>query len=226
MDNRILILDTETTNQTTPKIVDVAWVEVDENLKIIDEFESLVDPEEPISFASSGIHGIVDADVADAPTIEELFTLVLPEPPKDIILIAHNSAFDFDRVKDCLDIAAQFCTLRAVRRLYPDLENHQLSTLKYALNLRKDQTAHRAMADVLVTYDLMVRMVADFGGSLLEFIKEFEKPFLLEKISFGKHQGEKFADVPSGYLKWILGANFDVDTVFTAETVLKARGQL
>jgi len=222
---RYLVLDTETTNQVTPKVVDVGWVEIDENLQVIDSFESLVDPEESISFASSGIHGIVDADVADAPTIEELFTLVLPEPPKGVVQISHNISFDFPLVKDYIEVVNPFCTLRAARRMYPELENHQLSTLKYALGLRKDQTAHRALADCWVTYDLLVRMVADSGKSLPEFIEEFAKPFLLDKVSFGKHKGERFADLPGGYLKWILGQDFDIDTVFTAETVMKERGQ-
>ena len=73
---RYFVADTETTGvNVDDKVVEVGWIEIDENFNIISQVESLIDPERFISPESSGIHGLVNADVENSPTIEEFFSL-------------------------------------------------------------------------------------------------------------------------------------------------------
>jgi len=82
---KYLILDTETTGLVNPKVCEIGWIEVDENLEVLSEFDSLINPEAPISCSAAGLHGIRDEDVTDSPTIEEI-----EFPDGEICLIAHN----------------------------------------------------------------------------------------------------------------------------------------
>ena len=75
--DRWLIADVETTGvRTEDRVVEIAWIEVDNDLNIVDEVHSLIDPEMPIPAAASGVHHITDAMVADAPTISQFFEIV------------------------------------------------------------------------------------------------------------------------------------------------------
>lgn len=38
-----------------------------------------------------------------------------------------------------------------------------------------------------------------------EMVKVSKEPPFLTKISFGKHRGEKFEDLPKDYLQWLSG---------------------
>lgn len=86
--------DTETTGMDarSDRIVSVAAVRFEAGVEA-DSFESLVDPGRPIPASSTRVHGIDDAAVRGAPSIEE----VLP-PFREFIgagvPVAHMAAFD------------------------------------------------------------------------------------------------------------------------------------
>lgn len=222
---RYLILDTETTGLgPDAKIVDLAWIEVDEAMKVIDRFETLVDPEIPISPGASAKHGIVAEDVADAPTIEEVFSVLLSDPIEDVCLCGHNCQFDFRYVRPYLGITSQLCTLRAARRYFPKAENHKLETLKYVLGLRRDQTAHRAMGDVEVTYELLEKIFEVSGLDLPGLVEEMGKPVLVDSLPFGKYKGVSLMKCPGGYLRWLKeSTDLDPDLKVSVELVWEKR---
>lgn len=49
------------------------------------------------------------------------------------------------------------------------------------------------------------------------------EPLILETVRFGKHRDQRWADLPSDYLRWLLGQDFDADVRHTAQTVLASR---
>lgn len=90
---RIIVLDTETTGVTpSDRIVELAWIEIDQNLEEVGRFQTLVDPEMLISPSAMGVHHITDADVESAPTIEEVFAVVRPKEfeGQGVVMVAHN----------------------------------------------------------------------------------------------------------------------------------------
>ncbi|MDA3781489.1 MAG: 3'-5' exonuclease [Bacteroidales bacterium] len=71
----IICFDLETTglDKYNDRIIEVAMVKFDERTyKVIDTFTSLVNPQISIPDLISNITNIYDADVADAPTFDEL----------------------------------------------------------------------------------------------------------------------------------------------------------
>ena len=90
-----IVLDTETTglDYTRERIIEFAAVRL-ENGKIVDEYQTLINPLQHIRKSSMAIHGISEDMVKDAPTEAEVMPLIL-----DFIgnypIVAHNCIFDY-----------------------------------------------------------------------------------------------------------------------------------
>jgi len=95
MASRILALDLETTgrNPESDRIVEFAFIELDERLKELGRWRELINPGVQIPSEATAFHGIRDQDVLEsrpfshfAPRIQKLLS--------DSILLAHNHQFD------------------------------------------------------------------------------------------------------------------------------------
>lgn len=225
---RFIFADTETTGvNEDDKVVEVGWVETDENFNIIAQHESLIDPQRFISPESSGVHGLVNADVENSPTIEEYFSLDDPScfgaPISDpMVLIGHRISFDHRFLKPYFtNIVQELCTLRWFRRLYPDLQNHQLNTSIYALDLPRSSGAHRVMGDVMTAYHLTKHLCDRTGLGLRELAVASAAPMLVTHMIMGKHKGELITEVPKSYLRWMIDKmDMDSDLKFSVESAL------
>lgn len=206
---RFFLGDTETTGFKPPAaaICEVCWYELDEQAQVIRVVHSLIDPEHPIPAACSAVHHITDDMVADKPTIQELFDLVLTieEHPGDdeICLIAHNSPFDAQFLAPHMNLAAQLDTLRLSRKLWPEADNHKLTTLAYHIPLQKGKE-HSADGDVFMLHDLLLKVIEKSGKALLELVAAANEPVEVQSLPFGKHRGVPLKDVPLDYIQWAL----------------------
>lgn len=211
---RFIIADCETPSlKPEHGVCEVAFMEIDEHCNILNQEASLIDPQVPISPGAAGVHGIRDADVADAPTLTEYMQIVHDNPylGEESIFIAHNSQFDHLRLGHWFNSPVQLCTLKLARKLWPEAENHKLQTLRMHLDLpfvRGD--AHSALGDVEVCRQILKRGMQDFDLTLLEMIDLANAPVEITKMPFGKHKGELIKDLPKQYAKWALG-NLELD---------------
>lgn len=217
---RLIILDTETSGLKDPRPCEIAWVECDTALNIVDQVTSLIDPECAISPGASGVHGITNDMVAHMPTMHEFFSVVHDDPLGygDILFCAHNAAYDLPLVKPHIgNLVGTLCTLKLARRIYPDAENHKLQTLRYTFGLDAGD-AHRAMGDAVTTHALLKQMVRDTGLSVLDLHAWVNQPQFVDTINFGKHKGCKLKDLPKNYVTWLLGLdNLDDDLRFSLQ---------
>lgn len=209
MSLRILIIDTETTGlKANAAVCEIAWIELNPSLEIVDRVYSLIDPQIPIEPSASGVHGITDKDVADAPTMQEFLDIVAGNPFDDgeIVVVAHNAAFDMKFVGSYIkNLAGTLCTLKVARRVYPEADDYKLQTLRYALGLDVQAAdAHSATGDVEVCYTLLLRMMKDSGLDIEGLIELSNMPTVISKMPFGKHRGTKLVDLPADYIHWLL----------------------
>ncbi len=158
----IVIFDTETTGllkpdnaplEEQPKIIEFYGVRINEEFEIVKEFETFINPGEPISEEITRITGIKDSDVAGSDTfgayadkINELFIGA-------DISVAHNIAFDNGMVSnemkrvemEFLKARHDICTVETMQ----DELGFRISLAKlYKRFYGKNFAAHRAKNDV------------------------------------------------------------------------------
>lgn len=224
MGTRFIVIDTETTDATTSAgVCEFAYAEIDENFNIIIEHTSLIDPEKPISASASGVHGIIDEDVVDSPTLAEYMYVVHDDNPLDgkVVIIGHNVQFDLRYIGPYVsNLKGQICTLKLARRFLPNAENHKLQTLMHELKLQR-RGSHRADSDVFTTIGLLRHLSEVSGKSLSELLSAMSDFIKVEIMPFGKHKGTPLAALTGNYRSWLLekADNLDPDLRRSLELV-------
>lgn len=183
----ITVFDVETTGLDPRKghrIIEIAGVRV-EGGKVLREtaFQSLVNPERDIPWETRQIHHIKNEDIIGVPTIMTVLPQFLSFAA-GTMLVAHNATFD----KGFLDVEKEFCwgyvelpeilcTMRLSQNLYPTAFRHNLDTLceRFQIPLPKDR--HRAMPDVLLTADVLLKMLE---AGRIQSVDEFRRKASLD----------------------------------------------
>ena len=205
------ILDTETASLHSG-VVELALLHIDTELNVLGEFHTKVNPERPIEPGAFAVHGISDADVADAPTLAQI-----PERSLVTHAVAHNYPFDSRMLKGRLNAEASLCTLSLSRQYLKGTANHKLENLKRELGL-PDQKSHSALGDVYTTLDLLRHLLPLTGVPLDTLFKRAAQPKMIHRMTFGKHKGLLISQVPADYRSWLLGQeNLDKDLRYTLE---------
>lgn len=149
-------LDLETTglNPESDKIIEIAAIKYI-NFNISDTLHTLINPKIEIPNYITSINGISNDMVKSKPTIEQVFPKLI-KFIEDLPIVAHNAGFDGKFIKYSSfylyneDIINNIFidTVKIAKKLYPQLPNHKLETIKnfYGLNLK----SHRAYDDTLV----------------------------------------------------------------------------
>lgn len=155
MNNDILVVvDVETTglDHTKEKIIEFAGLKL-QNGEIIEEFETLINPEQHIRYSSISIHGITEEMVADAPKTEEIMPKIL-EFIGDAPIVAHNAIFDFNFINQTAKnlygepIKNHYIdTQQMFREVCPEERSHGLLALTERFGIEEQGQKHRAMAD-------------------------------------------------------------------------------
>lgn len=204
---RYIFGDTETTGLGKDAgIVEISWIETDEHFNEVERHYSLINPGKPIQAGAMGAHGITEAMVADAPTIGDfMWSIDCPLAEEGCVLVAHNVAFDINFFGPWMQDPLTLCTMKAARIIYPDADNHKLTTLKYYLGLEGcHDRAHSADEDVSVLIQLAKRMCADAECGLAELMHIQNTPRTIKKMTFGKYYGKLLTELPKDYVTWLL----------------------
>jgi exodeoxyribonuclease X len=117
---------------------------------------------------------------------------------------AHNA--DFEREFFDFDGARWIDTWRCAMILFPDAPSHSNQGLRYFLEGcdpgELGMPPHRALPDCHVTALILIHMLARATGQeLVQWSREAPR---WPTCPFGKHAGQKWADLPTDYLQWIL----------------------
>ncbi len=214
---RFILADTETTGvKATDAVCEVAYREIDSDFNTVREGASLINPGMPIHYAASAVNGITDAMVADAPMISDYFESVgNPLMGDDVVMIAHNAAFDFRFLQPHMSEAAQtLCTLKCARVVYPAAENHKQGTLAAMLGIVvAREKAHSADGDLDVLAQLLQCLCRDAGCGLEGLLEVQTRKRKILTMPFGKHKSKLLSDLPKDYIHWMLhkAENLDGD---------------
>ncbi len=163
------VVDIETTGGMArrDRITEIAIVLYD-GQKIIDSFESLINPDRSIPYEITRITGITDSMVKDAPRFYEVAKKVV-ELTEGAVFVAHNVRFDYSFIRE--EFASlgftftrrQLCTVVLSRKAFPGLRSYSLGNLIRHFDI-KVENRHRAMDDVLATVDILGRILSNEDG--------------------------------------------------------------
>ncbi|WP_283678124.1 3'-5' exonuclease [Lentilactobacillus sp. Marseille-Q4993] len=170
-------MDFETANRKRASACSLALTVVKDN-QIADELYSLINPEVDFDWRNIQVHGIHEADVADAPTFPELWDHINSLFGTNRLVVAHNASFDNSVLRKSLERYGietphflSLDTLRTSKQFYPDLENHKLNTLCDALNITLEHH-HNALDDSVACANILIHQQNQFGSEqLMPFVK-------------------------------------------------------
>ncbi len=134
-------IDFETANSSRSSACAVGLSLVEDG-KIVARVHQLIRPN-PLYFdpVNVSIHGITEADVADAPSFAELWPHLVQKVQGP--LVAHNASFDMSVLRHVLDesgipypAADYFCTCVIAKLTWPEHPTYRLNDLARALDIR------------------------------------------------------------------------------------------
>ena len=134
--------------------------------RVADTFESLVNPQRPISAGASVVNRLTDWHVADAPVFGQVAERVRLAM-EDSVLVAHNAAFDMRFLQlaeaELADPGVRFeqpvlDTLLLSAVVHPQQDNHSLEAIAQRLNVTV-LGRHTALGDAMVTAEVFMKML-------------------------------------------------------------------
>ena len=185
------VVDIETTGNgyRGQKITEIS-IFIFDGEKIVDEFTSLVNPEQKIPHFITNLTGITDAMVRTAPKFYEIAKKIA-EITKDTIFVAHNVNFDYNIIRDEFKSLGfdfkrkKLCTVRLSRKIIPGLSSYSLGNICSAEGI-EIAARHRAKGDAEATVELFRRLIIrDHKFTINSFLnaksREATLPPLLDK---------------------------------------------
>lgn len=227
---KIRVIDFETTGlpeDQTKAICEIGWTDVTDDWKVHGPKSMLVNPGHPIPAVTRAIHHISDADVADAVSPDTACLALMNGMEPGDVFAAHNAKFE--RAFFGGGQHEWICTLQCAKHLFREAPGNSNQVLRYHLDIDSEDDfdavaampPHRAGPDTLVTAFILRRLIA--ATSIPELIRLTSAPVVLQTITFGKHRGMKWAELPRDYLQWIaFKSDLGVDEKHTAKTLLDA----
>ena len=175
------IIDIETTGGSpkNSKITEIAIYKHDGE-KVIDEYQTLVDPEMPIPPFIVKLTGISDKMVSDAPKFFEVAKKII-EFTEGCIFVAHNVGFDYGIMRIEFQTLGydyrlpHLCTVRTSRYVLPGQESYSLGKLTRSLGIQL-VGRHRAGGDAFATAQLFTLLMKTDPNNLKDFVQEELNP--------------------------------------------------
>lgn len=168
-----VIVDVETTGMRPgfSRIMDIGIIRVENGVETA-RYETLINPQMPISGMITQMTGISDETVARAPTFDEV-ALEIQEHLHGAVFVAHMASFDYGFVKAefarlGIEFAAEtLCSVRLSKALYPQGKGHSLDKVMERCNLKCD-ARHRALPDADVVLQFFQHSARHFSPDVLE----------------------------------------------------------
>ena len=166
------IVDIETTGgyAAANGIIEIC-IQVFDGEKVVEQFETLINPNKNIPKYIQAFTGISNEMVADAPQFEDvaekIFTVL-----QGNIFVAHNVNFDYSFVKSHLDFygytftAKKLCTVRLARQIFPGFPSYSLGNLCHSLQIELNNR-HRAAGDARATVTLFKMLLNSDAKGLI-----------------------------------------------------------
>lgn len=213
---KIRVVDLETTGRpedAVKGIVEIGWTDVVVPVGydliggiVYSPHDALVDPGHPIPPETRAVHHISDADVAGAMDPGRACATLMDGMSEDDVFAAHNA--EFEKAFFGGGGRRWICTMQCAKHIFPEAPGFSNQVLRYWLDVDRHikspelaMPPHRAGPDTYVTAFILHEMLQRVPPE--ELIRLTAAPVLLTKVSFGKHKGRQWSELPWDYLEWV-----------------------
>lgn len=155
---RFVICDIEATGLHEDKdLIEIALITMEDE-KVIEIYETLINPEIPVSAFVRDLTGINQRQLDQAPKFHEVAESIRLRI-EGSTFVSHNSEFDFGLLKKKFSQrgeelrARSMCTLKMAEELIPGLLNYNLDALSSFFGI-KIRDRHRAAGDAVATMEI------------------------------------------------------------------------
>lgn len=167
------IVDIETTGSYAAAngITEIS-IHVFDGDKVVEKFETLINPLQSIPRYIQAMTGITDEMVEDAPLFEDVaekvFTIL-----QGNIFVAHNVNFDYSFINACLSECGyhlnvkKLCTVRMSRKIFPGFPSYSLGNLCHSLGITINDR-HRAGGDSAATVQVLQLLLANDKENVID----------------------------------------------------------
>ena len=195
---------------------------------ILEEFETLIDPEMAIPATSMQVHHITNEMVQGKPKIDEILPHVIKMIGSSPI-VGHGVAFDVDIISQSASRHQIFHSLNTnlsidtvrLARLYGESPSNSLESLRHHFHI-EEEGAHRAMSDVIVNIQVFKRLTHGFT-TVADLKEALNKPIFMRNMPLGKHKGRPLRDLPLDYILWAARQEFDQDLLYSLRSEVNRR---
>ena len=244
--NPLVFFDLETTgtNINSDRIVEICYLKVYPNGN--EESKTLrINPEMHIPEASSAIHGIYDADVADCPTFKDVAKNIANDIEGCDLAGFNSNRFDIPLLaEEFLRVGVDIDMMKRkfidVQVIFHKLEQRTLSAAYKFYCDKNLEDAHTAEADTRATYEVLKAQLDRYPDVLendMKFLADYSSynknvDFAgrivyneqgVEVFNFGKYKGMSVAEILKkdiGYFGWLMQGDF---TLYTKNVLTKIR---
>ncbi|MBC7420656.1 MAG: VRR-NUC domain-containing protein [Bdellovibrio sp.] len=158
-----VVVDVETTGGRADfhRLTEIGALKV-QNGKVIDQFQTLINPGRPIPRHITQLTGITNEMVKDAPRFSEVAEK-FEEFSKNAIFAAHFARFDYSFIQseyrrlDINYVRPTFCTCAQTRKYFPGLDSYKLSSISkhFGISLTNH---HRALCDAQAATEILFKI--------------------------------------------------------------------
>jgi DNA polymerase-3 subunit epsilon len=197
------IVDIETTggHAAGNGITEVS-IHIHDGEKVIQRFETLINPDTAIPYYISGLTGITNEMVKNAPPFSAVSSDIF-ELLNNRVFVAHSVNFDYSFLKNGLKHydfelnCKKLCTVRLSRKIFPGFPSYSLGNLCGSLEI-PIQNRHRAGGDAAATVILFEKLLKKDAETVLKFLKRGSKEQALPP-HLPKEEFEKLPDTTGVY---------------------------
>lgn len=188
---KFAVLDFETTGtQSVGEIIQVGLAIIEEDRSISRVYGSYVKPGAPIPPFITGLTGITDDDVKDAPELDDMMMELVPLLD-DVVLVGHNVAFDFHFLQNALDRCGYLPfegrildTIDFLKICFPSLSSYQLGSVSAHFGVTHERP-HQADSDALATALVLIKCLDELSSLPLLTIQRLCELFTEEDSDLG-----------------------------------------
>jgi len=182
-----IAIDVETANADMASICQIGIARFSEGF-LVDEWSSLIDPEDDFDLINIDIHGITEKDVAGSPTIPQAYG-VLNRLMSNVVCVSHTH---FDRVsigraleKYSLKMieAKWLDSAKVVRRTWADCAHRGYGLANVCEKIGYEFKHHDALEDAKAAGHVLLEAARVSGISVTDWLERAGRPITVTKTS-------------------------------------------